>query len=144
MPGVPLKANSFAISLPFTINTSGRIDDTSDPTKIWDDRVRAVLLTTQYERINNFEFGSTIYDELLQGSNAAVDSAEEGVKKAIAEAFTKFLPALVLKGVSTTFNNSTGSMTVNLEYALPSTATSELNINVISMNGTTPPQITNG
>lgn len=133
--------SNVAIKLPFNVTPQGTIEDTSDFRQIWADRVRAVLLTSKYERVNNPDFGSSIYDELLNGG-VAKGGAKERVVAAIYEAFSTFLtPALTIQDVSVDFDTSVGILDVSVTYKLPDNTSATTTLNSLSISGDKPPVV---
>lgn len=85
-----------AIALPFSFDSSGLVNHTSDDKKIWQDRVAMVIMTNFGERVMRPNFGS----EVPQLAFETLDSAQSLIKQAVAVAFSKHLPSLTLSGVT--------------------------------------------
>lgn len=131
-----------AIKLPFTFGVNGLVETTSDYRTIWQDRVKSVLLTSKYERVNRPDFGSTIYEEVQNGIGG-LGGAEERIVAAVNRAFTDFLaPALSVQDVSTDYDFDTGTMSVRVDYKLPNGSDDSLTLNRLSINGSNPPSYT--
>ena len=136
------KSSYVAIKLPFKIGTSGTLETTSDYKTIWQDRVRSVLLTAKYERVNRPEFGSTIYEEVHNGV-AGINGAEEMVTAAVYRAFADFLaPALTVTEVITNYDFDSGALSVSVSYKLPNNTDDSLTLNRLSINRASPPSFT--
>jgi phage baseplate assembly protein W len=128
-----------AIKLPFSFGSNGLLETTSDYRTIWKDRVRSVLLTAKYERVNRPEFGSAIYEEVFSGVGMP-GGAEERIAAAIYAAFAEQLaPALQIKDVSADYDYSTGALYIEVSYKLPNDSDDSLTINTLSINKSAPP-----
>ena len=105
-----------AISLPFRIDGYGRVASTTDPSKIWADRVRSVLMTTFGERIMRPGFGSSVAEEVYD----ILDEVPELTYSAVSQAFSDFLPRLQFNDVQIV-SEVEGDGTISLEviYTLP-------------------------
>lgn len=105
-----------AISLPFRIDGYGRVTATSDPSKIWADRVRAVLMTSLGERVMRPFFGSTVADEVYD----VLDEVPELVFAAVSQAFSDFLPRLTFNDVVVVQEDEQdGTLSLEISYTLP-------------------------
>lgn len=102
------------ISFPFTIDTRGSVAMTTDPRKIWLDRVRAVVSTQIGDRVMRPEFGTDTLNAVL-----GMDGVErDPLERALRAAFSAYLPALALTDVSVS-SDGDGLLTVNITYTLP-------------------------
>jgi phage baseplate assembly protein W len=122
------------ISLPFSIDPYGKINATTDQSKIWADRVRSVIGTAVKERVMNPEFGTRI-------PYTAFDTQEEADLKIEDEARTAFLqqlPLLSLESVSSVFDEYTGVITLEVVYALPNDRKVSTTIGIAAINGNLP------
>lgn len=105
-----------AISLPFRIDGYGRVASTSDPSKIWADRVRSVLMTSLGERLMRPFFGSTVTDEVYD----ILDEVPELVFAAVSQAFADFLPRLTFNDVEVIQEDEeAGTISLEVSYTLP-------------------------
>ena len=105
-----------AISLPFRIDGYGRVTATSDPSKIWADRVRSVLMTSFGERVMRPYFGSTVADEVYD----ILDEVPELVFAAVSQAFSDFLPRLTFNDVVVVQEDEqNGTLSLEISYTLP-------------------------
>lgn len=123
------------ISLPFRIDPYGKVADATTQEKIWADRVRGVLGTTFRERLLRPEFGASIVESLF-------DEAEEqrlDLNGQVREAFTNFLPDLTLLKVDVVEQLDSGTMEINISYALPNEKESSVNIGFVEILGNNPP-----
>jgi phage baseplate assembly protein W len=105
-----------AMSLPFRIDGYGRVASTSDPSKMWADRVRAVLMTSLGERIMRPMFGSTLTDEVYD----IMDEVPELTFSAVSQAFADFLPRLDFNDVIVVEESEEeGIVSLEITYTLP-------------------------
>lgn len=105
-----------AISLPFRIDGYGRVASTSDPNKIWADRVRSVLMTSIRERLMRPQFGSEVTAEVYD----ILDEAPELTYEAVASAFVEYLPRLTLNDVVlVSEDEQNGVVSLEVSYTLP-------------------------
>ena len=101
-----------AISLPFSFNSTGAVSYTQDEKKIWQDRVVMVLMTKLEERIMRPTFGSEVATSVFENEEAASTS----VNKAIATAFSQWLPQLQLIKVDTYPDPTDGFLIAEVGY----------------------------
>jgi phage baseplate assembly protein W len=133
------KSQYVAIKLPFKIGSNGVVETTTDHRVMWQDRVKSVILTAKYERVNRPQFGSTIYEEAFNGVSG-VNGAEEQITAAIYTAFAEFLsPALTVNEVTVDYDYDNGTMSVDISYKLPNNTTDSLSLNKLSINKENPP-----
>ena len=120
--------SEIAISVPFTIGPTGTVVQTSDQSKIWEDRVRSVVATSIGERVMRYTYGSTLYQEVFDNET----NVNEQIRGIIFEAFTKHIKVLELENVTSSFDQSTGSATIGIFYRLPNNELKTLTINSVS------------
>lgn len=128
--------SEYAIALPFTITSYGKVADTSDSSTIWADRLKATLGTGWGERLLKYEFGTTIYQEVFN----TVSAAEEKIKTDISTAVVKFFPLLELTSVSTSWDANTNVINVTIFYKLPDNTDVAMSIGSVYIKGTQPPK----
>jgi len=104
-----------AISFPFSIDSRGSIAYTTDINKIWEDRVRLVLFTSEHERVMRPTFGTQIRDLVFESNYSTTTAAE----RVVAGAFARWLPALKLKNVIALPDDVNGGLIVQVNYTLP-------------------------
>jgi hypothetical protein len=130
-----------AITLPFSFNSSGAVSSTSDPKKIWQDRVVLAVMTHLNERVMTPKYGSSIGEaEFLK-----VTDAKGIIQQAIKTAFTTWLPALTLKDVATTSDPNSNFLVVNVTYAYGTNANNEqvaIKTAILSRSGDTYTEVT--
>ena len=122
------------ISLPFMVDSYGKINTTSDQSKIWSDRVRSVIGTALRERVMRPTFGTEIPFTVFD----TAESAESTIETEVEQAFNQQLPLLRLQEVTATTNEYTNVLNVTIVYALPNQETVSTTLGLISVLGTTP------
>jgi hypothetical protein len=123
-----------SISLPFTVDSYGKIKITTDYPKLWADRVRARVGTGLGERVMRPEFGGLVPFMVFNGDEE-VTSTLEGE---IGTIFSKQLPLLSLSSVSTTFDEYTGSITAIVVYGIPDGREVTTNVGIVTIRGKNP------
>jgi phage baseplate assembly protein W len=125
-----LPAQTYSISLPFTLSTNGKVDITSDSSpKAWKDRVLTLLSTGINERIWYYNYGASL-DGLLYES--ALDATELG-RQTVKEMFVSWLPQLSLIEVNPVFDDGTGTLSLTIIYKLPAGETDSVTISTASL-----------
>ena len=127
-----------AISLPFKISSTGSVQTTIDQAKIWQDRVLSVIGTGPGERIQNYEFGSSLFTSVY----STVDAATSILEDKVAAAFIAHLPLLVYKSLDTSYDMSAGILSVTVNYALPNLKETNANIGSVVIQNNLPPKDT--
>lgn len=107
-----------AIAFPFTIDEFGNIGKTDNVSKIWADRVRAVIGTTFGERVMRTEFGTSLEKGVFETRSAMETLAVEEVT----DAFKNQLPSLTLGDVTLSYDDVYNTLSVDVTYSLPSRA----------------------
>jgi phage baseplate assembly protein W len=123
-----------AISLPFSIDPYGKVTSTTDQPKIWADRVRSVIGTALRERVMQPLFGTEVPFTVFE----TTEEAESTIENTVQHAFDEQLPLLRLQEVTTTFDEYTNAVNVNVVYALPNQETVDTTLALISLVGNTP------
>jgi phage baseplate assembly protein W len=123
-----------ALALPFTVNSYGTVNSTIEQSKIWSDRVRAVIGTNIGERIMNPDFGTVIPEAFMQ----TTDDAENTVKTEVERAFANELTQLTFSSVETSFDEYTNSLNVTITYSLPNSEQTTTTIGIITVPATLP------
>jgi phage baseplate assembly protein W len=119
-----------AIALPFSINSFGRVTDTTEMSKIWADRVRSVIGTALRERVMLPDIPSSVFE--------TTEEADSQIQTEVIRAFNEQLSALTLDEVTSTFDEFTGVMNVDITYALPNDEVINTSIGLVSLAGTAP------
>ena len=123
-----------AIALPFSINSFGKIADTTELKKIWADKVRSVVGTALRERVMRPEFGTDVPSSVFE----TTEDADAQIRTEVIAAFNSQLPSLTLDDVTSTFDEFTGVMNVEIVYALPNDEVVSTSIGLVSIAGTAP------
>jgi phage baseplate assembly protein W len=123
-----------AISLPFSIDSYGKISQTTDQAKIWSDRVRSVIGTGLRERVMRPILGTSIPSAVFDSQSNATDL----IKQEVANSFAQQLGLLTLSEVNTSFDEYTGVMNVSITYDLPNAETAIVNIGLATIVGNLP------
>jgi phage baseplate assembly protein W len=123
-----------AIAMPFQVDEYGTISATVDQSKIWADRVRAVIGTAIGERIYRPEFGceaaSTLFD--------TEEETEAVLQSDIRNAFASYLPLCSLDDVVVTVDEQTRVINAEVTYLLPNSEVFSLQVGVATLNGDQP------
>lgn len=105
-----------AISLPFRVDGYGRVAATTDPSRVWADRVRTVVSTNPGERVMRPTFGCPTPENLFE----AMSTVPEVVEADVREAFDDWLPLLSFEGLDVNYEaEQNGEIEVNLAYTVP-------------------------
>lgn len=109
-----------AILFPFSIDGYGRVASTTDPMRIWADRVRIALMTNIGERVMRPRYGSEVAGQVFD----LIDDAPEMVYAAIAQVFTDALPTLELLDVLLlSTDEMNGEVSLEVVYRVPDLVT---------------------
>jgi phage baseplate assembly protein W len=127
-------ASEKAISLPFSIDTSGSIGTTTEQSKIWADRVRSVLGTSLRERVMRPTFGTLIPFSLFNN----VDNAVEEISEEVTRAFDRYLQLLTLQDTTVEQDLYTNTLKVTVTYALPNQEVNKTTVGYVTIQGTLP------
>jgi len=128
-------ANEVAVTLPFTIDYSGRVAFTQSQEVMWADRVKSVVGTAVRERVMRPTFGTLIPYALFD----AEDDAASEIKIEIEKAFNSQLPTLLLTDVTIDVDTYTNVVTANISYQLPNSTPVTTTLGVLSLAGSNPP-----
>jgi phage baseplate assembly protein W len=115
---------------------------TADLKVIWQQRVLLVLGTRPGERLMRPDFGSNLHTVIFEPESTAGQIA----KDSITQAFTTWLPALELRQISPTFDDTTGTLTVSITYGLPTGEADSVTIDtgIFNRSGDLLQEINNG
>lgn len=123
-----------SMSLPFSIDSYGKVAITSDFSKLWADRVRATIGTAVGERVMAPNFGSLVPFAVFKGEEEAIASVTDEVKRV----FIKQLPLLTLSQTDVTFDETTGVLSITVVYSLPDQEEVTTTIGIVTVRGTNP------
>jgi phage baseplate assembly protein W len=121
-----------AISLPFSIDPYGKVAQTTDQTKIWADKVRSVIGTALRERVMRPTFGTDIPSAVFENQ----EDADGRILELVSTSFNNQLPRLDLQSVSNSFDQYSGTLTVDITYALPNEEIVSTTVGLIVVSGT--------
>lgn len=121
-----------AISLPFSIDPYGKVAQTTDQTKIWADKVRSVIGTALKERAMRPTFGTDIPSAVFENQ----EDADGRILELVSTSFNNQLPRLDLQSVSNSFDQYSGTLTVDITYALPNEEIVSTTVGLIVVSGT--------
>lgn len=128
-------ASEVAISLPFSIDSFGGINKTSNQSKIWADKVRSVIGTSIRERVMRPSFGTLIPFSLFNGEESATSEIQEEVRIA----FASRLSLLTLNETEVTQGSYAGEVIVTITYSLPNEEVQQTSVGFINIRGEFPP-----
>ena len=120
-----------AISLPFSIDPYGKVTQTTDQSKIWADKVRSVIGTALKERVMRPTFGTDIPSAMYESQ----EDADARVQQLVSASFNTQLPRLALQSVTNTFDQYSGTLTVEVIYALPNEEVVSTTVGLIVISG---------
>lgn len=123
------------MSLPFMIDSYGKVNTTDQQSKIWTDRVRSVIGTALGERVMRPEFGTEIPFAEFQ----TTEDAASQIETTVLQSFEQQLSRLRLQEVTTAFDEYTGAMNVSIVYALPNQDIVTTTLGFASIRGNNPP-----
>lgn len=124
-----------AISLPFSIDSYGRVTKTTDQSKIWADKVRSVIGTAVKERVMRPTFGTDIPSAVFENQENSIGRIQE----VVSTSFSEQLPQLTLEQVETSYDEYSGTLTVSITYALPNEEVVTTTVGLIIISGNTTP-----
>lgn len=104
------------ISYPFRIGPSGTIDSSTDPRKIWQDRVRSVLNTQIGDRVMRPSFGVNSLGAVMNYGTPAEGELTQNIKNA----FITWLPSLDVSNIDVAMDSESAVLTVQVWFTLPS------------------------
>lgn len=123
-----------AISLPFSIDSYGRVSSTEVQSKIWSDRVRSVLGTTLRERVMRPNFGTLIPYSLFNTET----NANTEINNEVRRAFSEQLSLLTLQSVVVNSDTYTNTLTVEVVYGLPNDEVVSTLVGLVLIPGANP------
>lgn len=123
-----------AISLPFAIDAYGKVAQTQDQSKIWADRVRSVIGTTLRERVMRPTFGTIIPYAMFENE----DNAQSEIEVEVTRAFTEQLPLLGLSSVTSSADQYTNTLSVEVVYSLPNNEVVSTVVGLVLIQGAEP------
>jgi len=104
-----------AISHPFTLNSFGVIDTTTETQKIYLDRVNSILSTVVYKRPMRPGYGTDMARALYESAYDYELAITEAIRRSIAT----YLPDITIVSLKITDPNSLGQSSVELLLSFP-------------------------
>lgn len=123
-----------SMSLPFRVDAFGTIAATVDESKIWADRVRAVIGTAVGERVYRPEFGCRAATSVFETE----EETEVLLRAEIRNAFLDYLPLCSLEDVTVSIDEITRVINAEVVYRTPSSNEYSLQVGVATINGDQP------
>lgn len=120
-----------AIALPFSIDPYGKVSQTTDQSKIWADKVRSVIGTALKERVMRPTFGTDIPSAVYENQ----EDADARIQELVSSSFNTQLPRLDLQSVTNAFDQYSGTLTVEVIYALPNEEVVSTTVGLIVISG---------
>ena len=127
---IPTVLAETSIALPFKIGNTGNISRTSEPAKIWADRVRSAIGTLKKERLFLPNYGSEVPGHTMD----PIRSISDLIAADVASVFARHLPVLILIDTVTTVNSEEATLEVEITYELPTSETSTTSIGFATVN----------
>lgn len=127
-------AVELAMTLPFSVDEYGTISATIDQSKIWADRVRAVIGTAIGERVYRPEFGCNAAQTVFETE----EETEAILNSDISVAFLNYLSACSLDSVTVTIDEETRTINAEVVYFTPNSQEAFLQVGVATLNGDQP------
>jgi phage baseplate assembly protein W len=118
-------ATQRAISLPFSLSESYGISFTTNQNKIYKDRVFLAVMTGLNERVMRSNYGTQVKTAIFENEAIAIPIVDATVR----EAFSQWLPSLVLQDLYIELDLNTMHLNITINYKLPNETTDEININ---------------
>lgn len=131
-----MATNSYqkAITIPFSIDSYGKVSSTQSQSKIWSDRVKLVLGTALRERVMRPNFGTLIPYSLFNSET----EANAQIKTEVEKAFAQQLDLLTLQQTTVTSDMYTNTLTVEVIYGLPNDEVTSTLIGLVFSQGANP------
>ena len=123
-----------SMSLPFRVDEYGTIAATVDQSKIWADRVRAVIGTALGERVYRPEFGCVAATSVFETE----EETEALLLSEIRNAFLDYLPLCLLEDVTVSIDEQTRIVQAEVTYTPPNSNATTLQVGVATINGDQP------
>lgn len=106
------------ISFPFRFDGFGKVATTTDMSRIWADRVRAVISTYPGERLMRSSYGTALPEDLF----GSLSLAPEFIDIQVTNAFAEWLSETEFKGVDF-IGSGENDIEVQINYSVPTQET---------------------
>jgi len=121
---------TYVIDLPFDLSTNKKVKVIADTNpKVWKNKILSLLSTGTNERVWYHNYGANLGDLLFEPSSVAVEDA----RAALTEVFASWLPELMLEDISAGYDESLGSVSIEILYRLPSGAMESVKLSNASL-----------
>lgn len=127
-------AFELAISMPFTIDDFGTVGATIDQSKIWADRLRAVVGTALGERVYRPEFGCAAATSVYEDEEIVLATIQTDIRDSI----KNFLPLIDTEKIDVTIDEYTRQITVEVVYSTPDATGYRIKVGVATIDGVNP------
>lgn len=132
MPNSPTTSvQPLALSLPFSINRFGGISVTTDPKKIWSDRVRSAVGTALTQRVMRPTYGTAVPQLLFD----SVDIVRAALESEINLVFANYLPTLIFEESVINYDERQNVLSIDVRYRLPDGEEELVTLGVATLNG---------
>lgn len=123
-----------AISYPFTLDGLGVLQSTSDPRKIYLDRLLTLLSTSPGQRPMLPEYGTDVLLALYENDNVV----ETAISQAIKSAVSIWMPEIDVENVRVSIPDEAGSVEVEIIIKLPNSTLTTLTVSsaIFNIDGT--------
>lgn len=119
-----------AISYPFTLDGLGVLNSTSDPRKVYLDRLLTLLSTSPNQRPMLPDYGTDVLQALYENGNNLETSISQAVKKAVAV----WMPEINVEQVLVSVPDEDGIAEVEIIIKLPNDLITTLSISTAIFN----------
>lgn len=113
-----------AIVLPFSVDASGSILSSNEPSTIWKTRVISAVMTELGERVFRPQYGGSIQASL----NETQQTANTIIRSSVEKSFSTSLQALTLVDINVLMDSHLGTISVTIYYTLPSGESDEVSV----------------
>ena len=111
-----LTVNTQIIDLPFNLSNSGKVASIADTsTKVFRNKIASLFSVDVNERIWYRYYGASLNNLFYENGNSAGALAKDTIK----ETFVKWAPELKFLDVISEFDPSTGTVSLNILYQIP-------------------------
>lgn len=124
-----------ALGIPFSLDSTGNLNLTTDQSVIWSNRVRSAVGTIIGERVMRPTYGTKIATLLFD----TVSAMEESITNEVARVFSAHLPLLTLNSVDILHDERDNVISAEITYSLPNNKEVTTVVGNITVTSTTPP-----
>lgn len=119
-----------AISFPYTLDGLGILQSTSDPRKVYLDRLLTLLSTSPNQRPMLPEYGTDVLQALYENGNNLETSISQAVRKAV----SVWMPEISVEQVLVSLPDQDGIAEVEIVIKLPNDLLTTLSISTAIFN----------